>query len=81
MRRASQQTDRAAEVALPDQLRGAFDLPAPVLQPELRRLVHGLEEQLVAVRHLLRCPLQRQQFVGAQVALVVAAAVPRKDRL
>ena len=50
------------------------------LQPELRRLVHGLEEQLVVVGALVLRLLQREQLVGAEVALVVRGARPRQDR-
>ncbi len=49
------------------------------LEPDLRGLVHGLEERLVAVQHLLGRLLQREQLVGAQVALVVAVAGPGED--
>ena len=43
--------------------------------------MHGLEEQLVAVRPLLRGLLQREQLVGSQVALVVAGALAGEDGL
>ena len=39
-----------------------------------------LEEKLVAVGHLLRRLLEREELVGAQVALVVALAAPGQDR-
>ena len=72
--RAPQQPDRVGEVAVGHALRRRLDLEPAQLQPELRRLVDGLEEQLVAVHHLLGVLLEREQVVGAQVALVVAAA-------
>ena len=42
--------------------------------------MHRLEEELVAVRPLVRALLQREQLVRAQVALVVAAAGAGEDR-
>ena len=42
--------------------------------------MRDLEEQLVVVRALGLCLLQRKQLVGSDVALVVARARPRKDR-
>src|SRR5207248_5941817 len=62
-------------------LRRRFDLEAGELQPKLRRLVDGLEEQLVAMDHLLRRLLQGEELIGAQVALVVGGALSRQDRL
>ena len=53
--------------------------PSGELQPELGRLVDGLEQQLVAVRPLVGPLLERQQLVRAQVALVVART-PRRRR-
>src|SRR5688500_19698400 len=44
-------------------------------QPELRRLMDRLEEQLVVVGPLLRRLLQREQFVRPEIALVVACAL------
>ena len=38
--------------------------------------MHGLEQQLVVVLALLGRLLQREQLVGAQVALVVAGPGP-----
>jgi len=42
--------------------------------------VHGLEEKLVVVRLLVGRLLQRQQLVGAQIALVVACSGARQNR-
>ena len=41
----------------------------------------GLEEQLVAVNPLLGALLEREEIVGAEVALVVARALTREDGL
>ena len=43
--------------------------------------MHGLEEQLVAVRPLVGRLLQREQLVGAEVALVVGVALAGQQRL
>src|SRR5579863_4432559 len=72
--RAVDQAQRRRDVVRIDQSRGLLDLVARELQPQLRALVHGREQQLVAVDHLLGLLLQREQLVGAQVALVVAPA-------
>ena len=61
--------------------RRLLDLGPGQLQPQLGGLVDGLEEELVAVRPLLRRLLQGEQLVGAQVALVVARGVALEDRL
>ena len=42
------------------------------LEPELGRLMHGLEEQLVAVNPLVGLLLESEQADRVQVALVVA---------
>jgi hypothetical protein len=78
--RAAQEPVRGGEVACVDQARRFLGLDPRMLQPELRRLVDGLEEELVTVRPLVRPLLERKQLVGAQVALVVAAAGAGKDR-
>jgi hypothetical protein len=78
--RAPEQPERAGEVAGPDQLGRLSGLRPGELQPQLGRLVDSLEEQLVPVRRFLGRLLELQQLVGAQVALVVAAAAPREDR-
>ena len=53
-----------------------LDVVPGELQPELGRLVHDLEEELVAMHPLVRPFLEREQADGVQVALVVAAASP-----
>ena len=78
--RAAQQPVRSGELARVDQPRRLLCLDPRVLQPELRRLVHGLEEELVPVRPLRRALLQREQLIRAQIALVVAAAGAGEDR-
>ena len=57
-----------------------IDLGDRELEPELRRLVHDLEQQLVAVHPLVRALLERQQLLHVEVALVVGARLPRQDR-
>ena len=74
--RAPQQPHRRRTASSATQRRRALDLEAGELQPQLRRLVDGLEQVLVVMRDLVRRLLQRQQLVGAQVALVVAS--PRR---
>src|SRR4029077_12057317 len=59
--------------------RGLLDLLERQLEPQLRGLVHGLEQQLVAVDPLLGRLLERQQLVGAQVPLVVAGPGSGQD--
>ena len=66
---------------LAHELRRARDLGAGVLEPQLRRLVHGLEEQLVPVHPFLGRLLEREELVRAQVPLVVRGAVAGEDRL
>ncbi len=78
---ASQQPQRGRDVPAADELRGRADLEARELQPQLRGLVHRLEEQLVPVRLLVGRLLEREQLVRAEIALVVALGVPRQDRL
>ena len=53
---AAQQPVRGGEVARLDEPRRLLRLDPGVLEPELRRLVHRLEEQLVAVHPLVRRP-------------------------
>ena len=43
--------------------------------------MHGLEEELVAVHPVVRGLLEPRQRVRVQVALVVALALAREDRL
>ena len=51
-----------------------------MLQPQLRRLVDGLEEELVAVHPLVGPLLEREELVGAEIALIVARALAGQDR-
>ena len=51
------------------------------LQPQLRRLVDGLEEQLVAMDPLVGLLLEREQPDRVQVPLVVAFALALEDWL
>ena len=41
--------------------------------------MHDLEQQLVAVDPLVRALLEREQLLGVEVALVVAARLARQD--
>src|SRR6185503_5166392 len=68
------------DVALLDEPRRLLDVARGELQPELRRLVDDLEEELVAVHPLVRPLLQCQQLVRPDVSLVVARRVAREDR-
>src|SRR5205823_13885891 len=61
--RASEQPDRGVEVARLNQASRLLDLEARELEPELRRLVHGEEEELVAVHHLLGPLMEAEQRV------------------
>src|SRR6476660_6160529 len=76
-----EQPQRAGDVARLDQPRRLLDLHPRVLEPELRRLMDGLEEELVAVHPLVRRLLEREQFVGTEITLVVARALTGQDRL
>ena len=81
-RRARRRSRSAAATSRAPRCAAAVcDLLGRELQPELRGLVDGLEEELVVVRPLLRRLLEREQLVGAQVALVVARRVAGQDRL
>src|SRR4029079_3029589 len=51
-RAAAKQPKRSSELAGAQMFRRARDLRRPELEPELRRLVHGLEQELVWVRAL-----------------------------
>jgi hypothetical protein len=77
--RAPQEPDRRAEVAVAKPRRRRVDLGRGELQPQLGRLVRDLEEQLVVVGALVLRLLQREQLVGAEIALVVARAGARED--
>jgi hypothetical protein len=78
---APQQPDRRRAVAVTQARGRALDLEARELEPELRGLMHRLEQELVAVNLFLRRLLQREQLVGAEVPLVVTPALPGQDGL
>src|ERR1035441_994139 len=78
--RAAQQAYRGRDLAALHQPGGLRDLGARELQPQLGGLVDGREQQFVAVSPVLRRLLQRQQLVGAQIALVVARAGAAEQR-
>jgi hypothetical protein len=80
-RRAPQQPERRGNLAVLQMARRGLDVVPRELQPELGRLVDGLEEELVAVHPLVRRLLQREQLVGVQVPLVVARGTAREDGL
>src|SRR5262249_16545208 len=61
--------------------RRLLDLVPRQLQPDLRRLVDRLEQQLVAVHPLVGSLLERKQRVRAEIALVVGPALARQHRL
>src|SRR5579862_4956350 len=63
--RAPEEADRPGKVVRRDQPTGLLGLVPGELQPDLRRLVHRLEQELVAVHPLVRLLLQREQRVGA----------------
>ena len=50
-------------------------------EPEFTTLMHDREEQLVPVTPRLRPGLQGQEFLGAQISLVVRVACPIKNGL
>ena len=77
--RPAEQPQRRSELAALELPRGELRLLRGELQPQLRGLVDGLEQELVVVRPLLRPLLQPEQLVGAEVALVVACAFARQD--
>jgi hypothetical protein len=58
-----------------------LDVVPRELEPQLRRLVHRLEEELVTVNPLVRGLLQPEQRVRVEVALVVAPALAFENRL
>jgi hypothetical protein len=79
--RASQQAGGVGHLRRFDERDRLLDLSTRELQPQLGGLMDGLKEVLVAMRDLLRGLLKRQQFVGAEVALVVGRRSPWQDRL
>ena len=80
-RRALEQTERAAQVALLDQPRRLGGVAPGELEPELGGLVRDLEEELVAVHPLVRPLLEREQLFRVQVALVVRRRSALQNRL
>ena len=77
--RAAQQAERCRDVALAHERgRGGGVVPGE-LEPELGRLVHDLEQQLVAMDPLVGGLLKREQLLGVQIALVVRAGLAGKD--
>ncbi|MEA2500002.1 MAG: hypothetical protein QOD01_113 [Actinomycetota bacterium] len=74
-----QQPNRGLQVTGGHLPRRLLHLEAGVLQPQLCRLVDGLEHELVPVCHLLRHPLQGEQGAGAHVARVVRVTVAGED--
>ena len=79
-RGAAEQPERRRELAVADVRGRPLHLGRRQLQPQLGRLVDGLEEQLVAVHPLVGALLEREELVGAEVALVVALRLARQDR-
>jgi hypothetical protein len=77
----AEQADRCRKVVGDDEAGRLLDLVPGQLQPDLRGLVHRLEEQLVAVDPLVGRFLEREELLGAQVPLVVARRVAREDRV
>ena len=71
---------RAAHVAALDEPRRLVHVARRELQPQLRRLVHDLEQELVAVDPFVRALLEREQLLGVQVPLVVARRIAGEDR-
>ncbi len=78
---AAQQPQRAGEIGRLDQRRRLRGLGGGELQPELRGLMDGLEQQLVPVHPFVGPLLQREERLGVQVALVVRRGVAGQDGL
>jgi hypothetical protein len=76
---ATQQAQRRGELVRGHPVGRLGDLGDGELQPQLGRLVDGLEQELVAMRPLVGTLLEREQLVGAQVPLVVARSRARED--
>ena len=75
-----QQVRRSMMLVAFDVADNAIDLVIDVVKPQLRGLVHHLEKPLVRIGELFDRLLQLEQFGNAHVALVVAVALPFKDR-
>lgn len=69
--RAPQQPDGAGHSLGREQRRRLVDLEAREFQPQLGRLMDRLKEMLVAVHDIRGRFLQREEFLRAQVSLVV----------
>jgi hypothetical protein len=80
-RRTAQQPQRGGVFAGLQVDGRAGNLGRPELEPELRGLVDGLEEELVRMCSLIGRLLQREQLVRAQVALVIRRALAGQNRL
>ena len=80
-RGAPQKPERTGDVAGAHGRRRLLGVAPAELQPELRRLVRHLEQQLVAVHPLARALLQGEQLLRVQIPLVVGAGGAREDRL
>ena len=77
--RPAQQPERGAEVVLADEDRSRRGVVPGQLEPELGRLVHDLEQQLVAVHPLAGALLQPEQLFRVEVPLVVAPGLAGQD--
>ena len=77
---AADQAAGVGEVAGLDQMRARVQFPGNALQQKFGTLVDDLERHLIFVQKFVGGLLQRQKFVGAQVALVVGIAFARQNR-
>jgi len=73
--RALQQAKRRCDLAALEEPRRFLDLVPAELEPDLRRLVDGLEEELVPVDPLVGRLLQREERIGAEIPLVIASTL------
>ena len=80
-RAAPQQPQRGRNLAGAEVPGRCFRVAPSELQPQLRRLVDGLEEQLVAMDPLVGLLLEGEQPGRVQVPLVVAFALALEDWL
>src|SRR5208337_2057886 len=76
---APQQPRRVPVVALVKAFPYSLQLPRRALNQQLRGLVSYLKGQLVGMQHFFRRLLQCEQFVGAQVALVIGGSSSRQN--
>ena len=79
--RAPQKPDRGGEVTVAHDCGRSLGVVPAELEPELRRLVRHLEEQLVAVHPFGGAFLEREQLLRVQVALVVGGRGALENRL